>query len=259
LKTCTNPTQTLDNLLRLAEAIGACRLVNPEAYSFPKKPLRIKADEVIDLLEATFGFKIDVPNPYLKEYGVLSKRGVISYRVPQVIYQAWRISQLVAHIPNPRVLEIGGGLGRTAFYTRQFGIKDYTIIDIPITSLSQGYFLGRVLGNDSVLLFNENAQDAAALIKILPPSCFLNGSDHYHLVVNVNSLTEMDQTVARTYWSQIEARTDIFLSNNHEHNAFTVRELISGSKRIISYDRVPYWMRRGHVEETVRFTPKNFV
>lgn len=251
-------TQTLDNLLRLAEAIGACRLVNPETYSFPKRPLRIKTDEVIDLLEATLGFKIDVPNPYPRECGVSSKRGVISYRVPQAIYQAWRISQLVAHIPDPRVLEIGAGLGRTALYARQFGIKDYTIIDIPITSLASGYFLGRVLGNDSVLLFNENAHDATARIKIFPPHFFLNGSDHYDIVVNVDSLTELDETIARNYWSQIEARTDVFLSINHEQNSFTVRELISGSKRIISSDRVPSWMRRGYVEETVRFTPKNF-
>jgi SAM-dependent methyltransferase len=252
------PTQTLDNLLRLAEAIGVRRLDNPEAYSYLKKSLRIKTDEVIELLETTFGFQIDVPNPYPKECGVLSMRGVISYRVPQAIYQAWRISQLVAHIPNPRVLEIGAGLGRTAFYARQFGIKDYTIIDIPITSLSQGYFLGRALGNDSVLLFNENAQDAATRIKILPPSFFLNGADHYDLVVNVDSLTEMDETAARAYWQQIKARTDMFLSINRENTSFTVRELISGSTRIICSDRVPYWMRRGYVEETVRFAPKTF-
>ena len=93
--------------------------------------------------------------------------------------------------------------------------------------------------------------------KIFPPHFFLNGSDHYDLVVNVDSLTEMDETMARNYWSQIETRTDIFLSINHEHNPFTVRELISGSKRETRSDRAPYWMRRGYVEETVCFTPKN--
>jgi hypothetical protein len=218
--------------------------------------LRIKTDEVIDVLEAALGFKINVPNPFPRECGVLSKRGVISYRVPQAIYQAWRISQLVANIPNPRVLEIGAGLGRTALYARQFGIDDYTIIDIPITSLASGYYLGRVLGNDSVLLYKENVQDATERIKILPPHSFMNGSDHYDLIINVDSLTEIGETTARNYWSQIEARTDIFLSINHENNPFTVRELISGSKRTINSDRVPYWMRRGYVEETFRFTPK---
>lgn len=248
-------TQTLDSLLRFAEAIGTFRLVNPETYSFPKKPLRIKTDKVIDVLEAALGFEIEVPNPYPKECGVLSKRGIISYRVPQAIYQAWRISQLVAHIPNPRILEIGAGLGRTAIYARQFGIKDYTIIDIPITLLASGYFLGRVLGNDRVLLSNENARNPAECVKILPPHFFFNGSDRYDLIVNVDSLTEIDETIARNYWSHIETRTDIFLSMNHEQNSFTTRELISGSKRIISSDRVPCWMRRGYTEETVRFEP----
>jgi len=243
------PELTLDALTCLAEAVGVRNLENFDDYS-RKRPPRIRADDLIDLLERAFGFEILVPNPFPKEYGVLTKRGIMSYRVPQALYQAWRISKLLSGVSNPRVLEIGAGLGRTALYSRQFGIKDYTIIDLPMTTLAQGYFLGRVLGDDSVSLFGETHTNSKERIKILPPECFLKASDRYDLIVNVDSMTEMDVNAARSYWSQIQCRAGVFLSINHESNDFTVRQLIPPDNGWL-YTRVPYWMRRGYVEETI--------
>src|SRR5690606_14876259 len=118
---------------------------------------------------------------------VASRRGIISYRVPQALYQAWRMAQLLKDIARPRVLEIGAGLGRTAFYARKFGILDYTIIDIPVTALSQGYYLGRVLGEDQIHLAGEDRASSDERIKILPPSYFLTGEDRYDLILNADS------------------------------------------------------------------------
>jgi hypothetical protein len=191
-----------------------------------------------------------VPNPFPSEWGLVSSRGIVSFRVPQALYQAWRIAQLLKGIEKPRVLEIGGGLGRTAFYARQFGIRDYTIIDIPVSSLAQGYFLGRTLGEENVSLFGETAADEQ--VKIMPPGFFLDGTDRYDLVVNVDSLTEIGRVAADQYWSAIEARAKKFLSINHEANEFTVAQLI-GEARHITVSRTPYWMRRGFVEEVVEF------
>ena len=250
-----SPGPVLDDLVRLAEAIGAVRLENPEGYT-RRAQQRYTVEATIAALEAVFGFTLDFPNPFPGEFGLRSSRGVISYRATHAVYQAWRISQIMATVPNPRVLEIGGGLGRTALYARRFGITDYTIIDIPITSLAQGYFLGRVLGDDTVTLFGEEMPNSSTLIKLLPPSSFLDSNDRYDLIVNVDSLTEMDPTVARAYWTQIDARSDAFLSINHEGNPFTVKQLIDGSSNVDCSSRVPAWMRNGYVEETVCLRPR---
>src|SRR5205823_4579304 len=173
----------------------------------------------LKLIDRSLGFKVPVPNPFPEEYGLISERGIISYRVPQALYQAWRISRLVRDIKNPRVLEIGGGLGRTAYYARQFGIRDYTIVDIPVSSLAQGYFLGRVLGGDGVALFGEPL--SGDRVKLMPPALFLDGTESYDLVINVDSLTEIGRAAAEQYWAAIRARSGVFLSINHEANEFT--------------------------------------
>jgi hypothetical protein len=240
------PALTLDALATFAEAIGARPLDFPENY-YVGRLREIRADDIIDEIEKALGFGLRIPNPYPEEYGLDSKRGVISYRVPQAVYQAWRISRLVAGIANPKVLEIGGGLGRTALYARQFGITDYTIVDIPISSLAQGYFLGRTVGEQNVALFGEPG--GADKIKLISPGSFFEGAERYDLIVNVDSLTEIGKAAAEQYWNAIQQRAARFLSINHEANEFTVAQLI-GSRE---YSRMPYWMRNGYVEEVVAF------
>jgi hypothetical protein len=245
-----SPGLALDALAALAEALGTRNMELPENY-YIWRVSRLHADELLDQIDRAVGFRIPVPNPFPAEYGLISGRGIVSYRVPQALYQAWRISKLVEGVPNPKILEIGGGLGRTAFYARQFGIRNYTIIDIPVSSLAQGYFLGRTLGDEAVSLFGENA--AENKIKIMPPGFFIDGTERYDLVVNVDSLTEIGRAAADQYWSAIRSRAGKFLSINHEANEFTVAQLIREAKPIRT-SRMPCWMRRGFVEEVVEFT-----
>jgi putative sugar O-methyltransferase len=142
------------------------------------------------------------------------------------------------------VLEIGAGLGRTAYFAQQFGLRDYTIIDLPMTNVAQGYFLGRTLGQETVSLYLEDRPG----VRILPPSAFLEATDRYDLVVNVDSLTEMAPDTARAYCRAIKARAGTFLSINHEHNRFTVGDLCA-ELGMVADSRTPYWLRRGYVDE----------
>jgi hypothetical protein len=252
----------LDGLVRFAEALGIRRLFNPEEYT-SNDALRpsmesVDSDTVVHEIEAALRIPLSLPNPFPGECGVLTSRGVASNRVPGALYQSWRIKQLVGGLSAPRVLEIGAGLGRTAYYARQLGILDYSIVDIPFTSISQGYFLGRTLGDDAVLLAGETAADALSRIKIVPPLAFLEGTERYDLILNADSLTEMGWTTALAYWDQISLRADVFLSINHEANPFTVREIMGSSHCFASYDRRPYWMRGGYVEEIIRLRDGGF-
>jgi hypothetical protein len=244
-------TTSLDGLARFAEAIGAIALDNPESY-YCRDLVVLDAETLLQQIGQVTGWKFSVPNPFSNEHGVATSRGVVSQRVPQALYQAWRIKQLVAGVGHPRILEIGAGLGRTAYYAHELGLTDYTIIDLPTTSISQGYFLGRTVGEEHVLLYGESFADPNRRIKIFPPEAFLNGSDNYDLVLNADSLTEMDPSVARTYWAKIATSAVLFLSINHEVNSFRVKDLLTENPNYKTVDRNPYWMRRGYVEELVR-------
>jgi putative sugar O-methyltransferase len=162
----------------------------------------------------------------------------------QALYQTWRITHLLGGALDARIIEIGAGLGRTAFYVRQFGIRDITIIDLPLSAVAQAYFLGRTLGPDAISLFGEHRSG----IRILPPAAFLDAADQYDLVVNVDAPTEMSSQTARAYCQAIKSRADAFLSINHEANSFTVGE-ITASAGMRAANRAPYWLRRGYVEE----------
>ena len=246
LEDILEPELTMDGLLSLCEAVGVLNISNPESLRIVKA---IDPESAIPLLEKEFGFNLCFPNPFEGEYGIKTEKGIISYRAIQALYQAWRISTIVKNIPNPAILEIGGGLGRTAYYCHQFGISDYTIVDIPISSLAQGNFLGRVLPESNLALFGESADDTGTKIKLIPPKEFFTGETKYDLIINADSLTELNIEVAKQYVRKIEKVGDLFLSMNHEFNSFSVNSITKGSPRLNKLYRHRYWMRRGFVEE----------
>ena len=63
-------------------------------------------------------------------------------------------------------MEIGAGMGRTAYYMCKFGLSDYTIVDLPMSNVAQAAFLSRVMGEDQISLAGE---DRSANVRILPP------------------------------------------------------------------------------------------
>ena len=142
-----------NSLVQLSIGVGAARCPYPEANQTSPEPA---VEEILSALDSVFGFRIDFPNPYRREFGLATSRGIASYRAIQALYQTWRVIQLVKLTGGRRLLEIGGGLGRNAYYAQKFGEIEYTIIDIPATQIAQGYFLGRVLGQNVVSLFGEN-------------------------------------------------------------------------------------------------------
>jgi hypothetical protein len=241
----------LASLVRLAEATGAMPIFNPE-QSWRNKESPLTADQVLDRLDTLLSVKIRFPNPYPNELGVLSTRGIASYRAIHAIYQAWRIAQLVKGKHSPRVLEIGAGLGRTAYYARLLGIKDYTIVDLAVQEASQAYFLASAIGGDSIALHGESEPDMPNRVKLVSPEWFLASNETYDLVVNVDSMTEMDIDVARGYWKRIRTCTSQFLSINHDFNPFTVKQLMEEGPQPVAASRYPYWMRAGYVEELAK-------
>ncbi len=236
-----------DALLRLAEATGAVRCFNQETVLY-RRPRQYDVEATLAALDRRFGFRVDFPNPYAGEVGIATARGIASYRALPALYQSFAATRLLR--PGARVLEIGAGLGRGAYYARAMGVGQYVLVDLPLTAACQAHFLGSVLGEDALSLHNETPR----AIHIATPADFLEGRlGDFDLVVNVDSMTEMDPHHARAYWQAIKRHAGLLLSINHEANPFSVRELIEADPDVAEASRTPAWMRRGYVEEVVRF------
>lgn len=232
-----------DHLVRLAEAISALRVENPEGGPWLDN-VRWSTADVIELIERKLGFPLAVPWPYGELFGLKTHGGVFGQRMIHAAYCAHRVRLLGAR----KVLEIGAGLGHLARYGYLMGIRDYTIVDLPFSSVSQGYFLMRTLGEDAVVLEGEPYNPGA--IRILTPA-HLDTQERYDLAVNVDGLTELGRDTAERYLARIFAVSDRFLSINHESNQYTVNELARG-RPDLRIERFPYWMRNGYVGEIVR-------
>src|SRR5215467_14347762 len=109
-------------------------------------------------LDARLRQTIKFPTPIKGEFGFSTSRGLASYRAIQAIYQAWRVLELTKHIKHPAILEIGPGLGRTAFYCHQAGLTNFTTIDLPLGVVAQAFFLGNALGPDRIWLLGDDPE-----------------------------------------------------------------------------------------------------
>lgn len=240
-----------DFLLAFCEAAGVSRLEHAESYRLDTTeppPLR-SVEDILLALDCALGIRLEFPNPYPDEMGIPTSRGVASFRAVQCAYQGYRIARLAAETGGP-VVEIGGGLGRTAYYCAALGVKDYTIVDIPLTAAAQSYYLGRTCGEDSLRLYGETRR---AKFNIIPPDEFFSDNRSYGLVVNIDSMPEISDEMAAKYLKHIATHTKRFLSINHETLSIrTVREIAlrCGAK---SLGRHPYWLRRGYVDELFGF------
>jgi hypothetical protein len=230
-------------LVTLAEAVGARRARNPE-FSPEQNPPPADVEELLLALDIHLGITVDFPNPFPNEYGLATSRGLASQRAIHALYQAWRLKTLSA-IYGGKVLEIGAGLGRTAYYARKMGIASYTIVDIPQTNISQADFLLRVLGESNVSLSGEPSDGTYA--RIVPPSWLESNSEKFDIVMNVDSLTEMALETAVSYAQIAMERSVLFVSINHESNDFTVGSLEPLLGHFIG--RFPYAIRPGWMEE----------
>lgn len=229
-----------DQLVRLSEAVGMFRVTNPAGHSHENPKLRVP--ELIAAVERKLGFPLDMPAVYAGLDGLPMPSGVLTYRMIQAAYGAYRARRLT----SGTVIEIGGGVGFLAYYLHRLKL-DITIVDLPMTNVAQGYFLMRALGEDAVVLEGEPARRGA--VHVLTPA-HLDSSPRYDLVVNVDSLTEVGREVAECYLRWIMKSSRRFWSVNHEANIFTVSELLREFPEA-TVERFPYWMRNGYVEEIV--------
>ncbi len=154
------------------------------------------------------------------------------------------------------VAEIGGGLGGTAVQAILAGVPTYTIFDLPIILLVQGWMVMKNFGTDSVEMFSETNDKAIVFLR--PYWEFSDRRHKFDLVFNRDSLPEIPEQHAAAYIREIAARGCTMLSINQEARAPTdsldvrqlwVNEHVRKEPGLRCIARHPYWHRRGYVEE----------
>jgi hypothetical protein len=178
-------------------------------------------EKMLHSLDRLLGHRIVFPN-FPAELGLTNTRGIATVRAVRALYQAWRALTLVANRPDPSVIEIGPGAGRTAYYAYCAGINDYTTVDLPMGMVAQACFLGRALGPDKIWMLADDAGLAGGRIKLLVGHL---PDRKYTLALNVDSLTEMTFNIASEYLRWIRQHCQLFLSINLDANWFTVEGL----------------------------------
>jgi len=247
-----NDELVIDKILNFAEYLGILRHNNPERYRIIfKKP---SLDNLINEIEKKINIELKFNNVFPGEKGVKTQKGIISNREIQAIYQAYKIKEIFKKNNYKNILEIGGGLGRTAYYCYKFGIKDYTIVDLLIPRVCQLNYLSRVLNEENIINESQiiNLENLENKIKIISPNYLFNKNIKYDLIFNSDSITEIDSVNQNKYINFIKKNAKYFYSINHESNKNRVNGLFSNTN-ILEVEKNLYWLRRGYLEEHFKF------
>jgi putative sugar O-methyltransferase len=248
-----------DSIISLAEALAVKPVSSTQQTVLAEYMEATNCDlaSYIEKIEAALGHSVSAPDVGKPGAAIIGKH-VISPDSIRHAYVMYRIKQLGFN-ERSSLLEIGGGFGNVARYAYLQGFRDYTIIDLPHVGAIQAAFLFATIGSDNVALFGE---DKIAPVKILR-------ADHkdalkigYDLVLNMDSLPEINLTEATEYIKMARAKAKYFLSINQEaqkmhrgkipqHAVSKIVDNMGGFKRL---HRNIYWMEQGYVEELYQNT-----
>lgn len=252
----------VDALVSLGEALGILSVESPEQHGQWGENFHRDPNELIDAISARVRFDIVLPQVIDSYFGIKTPRGPVSLRDCCSLYAALRLREIARdmNVASPRICEIGGGLGAAAYYAARLGVASYTLIDLPIVNVLQGYFLLRALGKNKVSLYGEPPNPTAA-IRILPTFCFANSN--YDFLFNQDSFPEMHQDYSTGYLRDaLKVVSSALLSINQESRAReiagsdsrqrVVPDLINSVGGYRQIYRSRYWMKAGYVEELYR-------
>jgi hypothetical protein len=246
-----------DILVSLAEAVGAIPCENPEQGPWGES-IHQSAEQLAELVAQTLGVDITPP---LVDGGLLkihAGAALLGARDLHALYTAWSLKRFVPNVEEARICEIGGGSGRVAYWMSRFGVRAYTILDLPHINVVQGWYLLKSRPDANVVLYGEPDPQAPNQLEILPYFCTEERSDaSFDLVLNQDSFPEVSRDVVLGYLRWIKKVARFFLSINQESRPplwpngvqLNVPELVAltGGYRRVS--RELYWLRKGYATE----------
>lgn len=245
-----------DKLICLGEALGVLSVESPEQGTEGKwgQNALLNPSDIVDAIEAAIGIQIVPPPGPVHVAGLSTRAGLLHYRHINAVYFATRIRDCTA--VDDRICEFGGGLGLTAFYLQKLGRKDITLFDLPAVNILSGHFLIGTLGHDAVCLEGEAPRREAVKVRA-NWNCADEVDGTFGLVANQDSFPEISRRIFDEYVQQIKRISLAFLSINHEGEQaipgasrhLHVSRLLGAAPGFRQIYRMPYWLRKGYVEE----------
>ncbi len=256
-----------DNLVALAEYLGVVRNESPQ-QGVKGYALREGLDALVAKIEKAIGIPIDFPD-IGAPYGIKANNSLITMEHPEHLYVALRISNAVADYLEDKdsrrlnLVEIGAGFGGLAYWIiklKKIDLETYSIIDLPLINVLQGYFLAKAFGASEVRLYGEILNNSAK-ISIIPNFAFETAiSKDIDVLINENSMPEMSEEIVENYIRHAKKLlAGVFFSYNHEAYSVVygkpqvfvpeVVERVGGFKRL---SRNSSWVRSGYAEEVYR-------
>jgi hypothetical protein len=251
-----------DKLVSLAEALGVLACENPEQGSFGQS-LHLDIDVIVDGISRRLGIPFVPPGIDGGLLKIRGSAGLYSERDINALFTAHLLSRQLRDRDRRSVLEIGGGSGRVAYWSRRLGIREYTIVDLPHINVVQGFYLLKSLPDVDVKLAGEPpVRDARDCISIMPNHAIASvPSRSVDLVLNQDSFPEIGRETVLAYLEWIKrVSTTYFLSINHEskppyadnRSQISVPELVDAVGGFALEQRELYWLRRGYVSMLYR-------
>lgn len=253
----TLSTLYLDKLIAVSEALGILPYENPEQNGRYGANIYENYNAVALKIEQKLSIPIGRPKVF-GFHGLQFGDRVIEMRTPDHLWASWRIRQIAG--TNKNICEIGGGFGGNCHYSYQMGCQSYTIIDLPVINVLQGYFLMKCFGEEVIQLFGEQISNRP--IKIMPYWYFTREQNEFDICFNQDSLPEMPFERALEYLHRIPKVTrSYFYSINQEACApagqgltqLNIPEIIAKIPEYQMIFRYPNWTRKGYVEELYCF------
>jgi hypothetical protein len=250
-----------DKLVSLAEAIGAIPIENPEQGRYGEN-IYEDTDELIRKIEKIIGIELSPPPIEGGLFKITHQKGEFCFRDLTAAYTAWRIKNILTGKTHKQICEIGGGIGKVAYYCYELGLHDYTLIDLPYVNVLQGYYLLKTLPSAKITLYGEygESRQHKSSIKVYPYWAFHGIKDKsFAIVHNQDSFPEIDEAIVKGYLSDIKQKSKHwFMSINQESRPpslvqgkrqLNVPELISKAGGFKRVSRSRFWLREGYTEE----------
>jgi hypothetical protein len=253
----------LDGLASLAEVLGAAPVENPERGSIaPAFAEGLPA--LLSGIEAELGFAVDVP-AHGAPCGLEVGERIITPDTPEQIYAAVRLKEAISlsssHLGRSpgrcRTVEVGGGYGGLCYWFLRQGdipaVDSYTIVDLPVANVVQGYFLSNALGRERVSLYGE----PPASVRIVPNLALSEVSTPVEVMVNKDGLPEMPHEAMMEYLRWATENCEMLLYSYNQEAAVqaewdsqgVVHDAVAELGGFDRLTRSKSWLRDGYVEE----------
>ena len=222
---------------------------NTKELLFPRFDM---LDKCINVIENDFSGKFIWAKFFKDERGFCTDQGrMVCFRTINAFFHSIYCLRYLKSFNCTRFIEIGGGIGRTLINISNQKIESFSI-DLPLSLVAQALYISAAIGEDKFLFENEVSKSYKNdIIYLMTPNSFAKIVNETTFVLNVDSLTEMDQHSASEYVQIITSKSSCFLSINHEENNFTVNHLFRNDKKPLVRYEDSNW--KGYMHELFYF------